>query len=310
MDNGRLGMEVVSSDIEKPVLFKSRGKSLFGIFHNAENKSRNVGVILLNAGLQYRVGPHRIYVKTARRLSQLGVSALRLDFPGIGDSEGVVKDIHFDLFDTEDTLRAIDYLTQEEGIEKVVLLGICAGARNALKTAANDLRVDSIISWSLPIITDMEKFSETNLSNNEAISRIAAKNYLKGWMKKSFSTDAWRRYLSHDNNSPSVKSVLWKLMSGRKIHEDNKYREFFEAFETFISSKRKALFVYGEKNDVPKKEFEVKFKELSAGKRHNCEYYIVPGGSHNFLPLEAERNVIEKTVEWLIQQYGLNKDEL
>ena len=303
MDSGRLGMEVVSSNMEKAVSFKSRGKNLFGIFHSAENNIRNVGVIFLNAGLQYRVGPHRIYVKAARRLRQLGFSVLRLDFPGIGDSEGSIEDIHFDLFDTEDTLRAIDYLTQEEGIEKIVLLGICAGARNALKTAANDLRVDSIISWSLPIITDMEKFSEAKLSNNEAISRILAKTYLKGWLKKSFSIEAWRRYLSHNSNSPSVRSVLWKLLTGRKIHEDNKYREFFEAFETFISSKRKALFVYGERDTVMKEEFEVKFKELSKGKRHNCEYYVVPNGDHTFTSREAERNIIERIVKWLIQHY-------
>ncbi len=303
-------MEVVSLNVEKPVYFQSRGKRLFGILHNAENNSRSVGIIFLNSGLLYRIGPNRIYVKIARRLSQLGFSSLRLDFPGIGDSEGVIKDIDFDLFDTEDTIRAIDYLTKEEEIEKVVLLGICAGARNALKTAAHDLRVDSIVSLSLPIITDMEKFSETRLSNNEAISRIAAKNCLKRWLKKSLSKEAWRRYITHNNSSPSVRSVLWKLLTGKKIHEDNRYKMFFEAFETFISSKRKALFVYGERDVISKEEFEVKFEELSKGKRHKCEYYIVSDSNHNFTSKEAERNVIEKTVKWLTQQYELHKEGL
>ncbi|MFQ5964633.1 MAG: alpha/beta fold hydrolase [Candidatus Scalinduaceae bacterium] len=310
MDNKRFGMKVLSSNIEKPVCFESRGNNIFGILHKTENKSRKVGVIFVNSGLHYRVGPHRIYVKTSRRLNQLGFSSLRLDFPGIGDSEGAIGDIHFDLFDTEDTLNAIDFFTQEAQVEKVVLLGICAGARNALMTAAKDIRVDGIISWSLPIITDKQKFSEAKLSNNEAISGVAAKRYLKGWMKKSFSIEAWRRCFSSNSNFLIIRSVLWKLLIEKRGQDDKRYREFFKAFETFLFSRRKALFVYGERNIVPKEEFEFKFKEISEGKRHNCEYHIVPDGNHTFASIEAERNVIEKTAKWLAHQYELNKEGL
>lgn len=303
MDNGRFGIQVISSNIEEPVFFNSKGKKLFGILHKAENNGKNVGVIILNSGLQYRVGPHRIYVKIARRLSMLGFSALRFDFPGIGESEGTIQEVHFDLFDTEDTLRAIDFFVKEEKIQKVVLLGICAGARNALMAGAKDQRVDSIVSLSLPIITDMQQYSEDKMSNNEAISMVAANAILKRWMKKSFSMKAWKRYFSNNNRSLSVISVLFKLFRGKKIEEDKKYRKFFEAFETFISSKRRALFVYGERNFVPKGEFEAKFKELSEGKEHRCDYYIVPDSDHTFTFKEAERNVIEKTVKWLTQHY-------
>jgi pimeloyl-ACP methyl ester carboxylesterase len=306
MDNRKLGMEVTSVEMERPVRFQSRGKNIFGILHNAENNSKRVGVIFLNAGLQYRVGPHRIYVKTARRLSQLGFTALRIDFPGIGDSEGEIGDVNFDLFDTEDTLRAIDFLTKEEKIERVVLLGTCAGARNALMTAAKDKRVDSIVSWSLPIITDLQKISGSILPGSEAMSKVTANGRLRGWMKKTLSANTWRRFLSgkSDSNLFSIYKVLWILIAGSKKREDERHREFFEAFETFLSSKRKALFVYGERDIILKEEFEAKFKELSEGKIHSCEYYIVSEGHHTFTSIKAEKNVIDKTVKWLIQQYG------
>src|SRR5262245_18911200 len=43
-------------------------------------------VLLLNAGVLHRIGPHRLHVTLARRLAELGFPALRLDLGGIGDS--------------------------------------------------------------------------------------------------------------------------------------------------------------------------------------------------------------------------------
>ncbi len=293
-------MKAIYVNSEKPVYFQSRGKNLFGILHHAVNNNQKVGIIFLNPGLQNRVGPHRIYVKIARRLNQIGFSILRMDFPGVGDSEGDIKDIHFDLFDTEDTLSAIDFFIQEEKIDNVVLLGICAGARNALKVAAKDNRIDSIVLLSLPVITDNKPKTR---ESSEPVSEVAAKRFLKTWIKKAFSVKAWKRFFTSDRVSPSIWSVVRGLIVGRKKWKDNRHKEFFKAFEAFLSSKRKALFIYGERDIILKEEFEVKFNELSEGKRHNCEYYVVPNGNHTFSSIEAEKNAIDKTVEWIAQQY-------
>jgi pimeloyl-ACP methyl ester carboxylesterase len=286
--------------MERPITFGSKGKNLFGILHSAENGRKNVGIIFLNAGLQYRVGPHRIYVKTARRLSRIGFCVLRMDFPGIGESEGEIRDggIHVDHFDTEDTIKAIDFLTKEAEIERIILLGICAGARNALKTAAKDPRVDSIVSWSLPIIFE----SEDKLYSG-SMSEIAAKHYFKGWTKKILKVSSWKKFISSDKYVYLVKNVLWALVAKKKESYGERQREFLEAFESFISSGRKAFFVYGEREIIEREEFMNKLEELSYRKRHACEHYIVPNGDHTFLSTEAERDVIEKTAEWLAEKY-------
>lgn len=296
---------MVSLNSEKPVCFKSRGKNLFGILHRAENNSRDVGVILLNAGLQYRVGPHRIYVKIARRLSKLGFFVLRIDFPGIGDSEGEIRDVHFDLFDTEDTINAIDLFSKEEKIKKVVLLGICAGARNAIMAAIKDSRVDAIISLSLPVVTDLQKFSEASLPGSGAMSTVVAKDRFKIWIRKSLNANNWKRFIfsESENNLFSVVKVLFVLVSGNKNKEYRKNEVFFKAFETYLSSKRKALFIYGEKDTVLMKEFEVKLKYLIDKEKQVYEYYVVPNGAHTFTTVDAETDVMEKTVNWLVHQY-------
>lgn len=305
MDNCELKGDTVSSIMERPVRFKNKGKNLFGIFHNAANNSKKVGVIFLNSGLQYRVGPHRIYVKTARRFSQIGVSSFRMDFSGIGDSEGEIRNPHFDCFDIEDTLRAVDFLTKKEMIEKVVLLGLCAGARNALKTATRDIRIDSTIFWSLPFYASPN--TPTGRLFPDSLNRTDAKHHLRQWMRKALSIKLLINYLSsHKNkNLPSVvMKVFHGLIVGEKDLYDSKQSKFSKAFELFLSSKRKALFVYGER-DIILNTFEEKINELSNDKRRLCECYIVPNVDHTFTSLEAEKAVIEKTADWLVQQYGL-----
>ncbi len=92
-------------------------------------------------------------------------------------------------------------------------------------------------------------------------------------------------------------------MVKRKESYGERQREFLEAFQSFIFSRRKALFVYGERQIIEREEFMHKLEELSYQKKHACDHYIVPNGDHTFLSTEAERDVIEKTAEWLAKKY-------
>lgn len=306
MDNQVLNENVASSFTERPVHFNCRGKSIFAIFHPARNNAKKVGVIFLNAGLQYRVGPHRMFVKTARKLSQIGFPSLRMDFSGLGDSEGEIRDPHFDCFDVEETLSAVDFLTQQEKIEKVVLLGLCSGARNAIKTAAMDVRIDSTIVWSLPFYALPN--SPTAKRFPQALRRTDAKHHLRHWLKKALNVTLWKNYISHRKGLSSVKNVFRSLIVRGKKGNDSYGNEFFKAFESILFAKRKIFFVYGER-DVILNMFEEIFEELPDDKRRCCNYCIIPNGDHTYTSLEAEKIVIEKTAEWLVQQYGLKIKE-
>src|SRR5690606_33422878 len=48
-----------------------------------------IGVVLLNAGVVHRVGPHRLNVSLARRLAGVGLTSWRVDLSGIGDSRPI-----------------------------------------------------------------------------------------------------------------------------------------------------------------------------------------------------------------------------
>ena len=44
-------------------------------------------VVILNSGILHRAGASRMYVQVARTLAEEGMTSLRFDFSGIGDSE-------------------------------------------------------------------------------------------------------------------------------------------------------------------------------------------------------------------------------
>lgn len=106
---------------------------------------RRPTVIYLNAGVLHRVGPHRLHVVLARRLAALGFPGLRVDLSGIGDSRPVPGDRTFRESAVDDTRVAMDHLARAEGDERFVLFGLCAGADNALATAAVDPRVTALV---------------------------------------------------------------------------------------------------------------------------------------------------------------------
>ncbi|KAB2882946.1 MAG: hypothetical protein F9K40_23225, partial [Kofleriaceae bacterium] len=107
-------------------------------------------VIFLNAGVLHRVGPHRLHVNLARRLAARGISSLRLDLSGIGDSRSVPGSLSFRQSAVADTRAAMDQLGAELGARRFILFGLCSGADNALATAEVDPRVTGIIVLDPP----------------------------------------------------------------------------------------------------------------------------------------------------------------
>ena len=102
-------------------------------------------VLLLNAGMQPRVGPNRLHVKIARRLAKQSVPSLRFDFSGIGDSLRPRDGLPFRQSAVIETREAMDFLAEEAPQTSFVLVGICSGADAALRVADADPRVAGAI---------------------------------------------------------------------------------------------------------------------------------------------------------------------
>lgn len=98
-------------------------------------------VVLLSAGLLHRAGPFRLYVSLARALAKVGVSSLRFDLSGIGDSDVSQLTASIEERTLADISTAYDYLQDRHGIDRFVVGGLCSGADDAFRTCTHDERV-------------------------------------------------------------------------------------------------------------------------------------------------------------------------
>ena len=117
------------------------GGRLFGILTESTSATDRPCVLILNAGLIYRVGPARLAVALARSVRQAGFSSFRFDLSGLGDSEPRMPTVGVMDFAIADARAAMDHLHRHFGFRRFVLVGLCSGAVHAHHVATADVRV-------------------------------------------------------------------------------------------------------------------------------------------------------------------------
>src|SRR5205823_6146413 len=75
--------------VERPTALEFAGGRQFGMISEPAHGEREpLCAVLLNGGALRRIGPNRTWVELARRWSARGIPTVRIDFEGIGDSDG------------------------------------------------------------------------------------------------------------------------------------------------------------------------------------------------------------------------------
>lgn len=127
------------------------GDGLLGtLCESAEPNGRaggKVGIVLFNAGVVHRVGPHRIHVKLARALAARGVPSIRFDTHSLGDSASATGDLAYKDQILVDLRMAIDALQAASGVQRISLLGFCSGVMPSVHAALADARVVQIVLY-------------------------------------------------------------------------------------------------------------------------------------------------------------------
>lgn len=118
-------------------------QELAGVLTSPAGAPPRAAVVLVTAGVTPKFGPFRLYAQLARRLAAEGLTVLRFDLGGIGDSgqavEGPLKER------TARELRAaVDFLTARFGLDRVILSGLCSGAVDSFRYAESDPRVTGL----------------------------------------------------------------------------------------------------------------------------------------------------------------------
>ncbi|WP_254358609.1 alpha/beta hydrolase family protein [Mycolicibacterium peregrinum] len=152
-------------------------------------------VLIHNTASDHRVGPGRLWSETARELAAHGVSVVRFDRRGVGDT-GVATDEY--AWITSDVAKA-DAIDAVEALgvpaDSLILTGICSGAWNCAYGAMR-YGAKSLILLNLPIfswrridgvnerlwrVTDFAA-GDSEQRTDEVPAWVAVKQWLKSWM--------------------------------------------------------------------------------------------------------------------------------
>jgi len=159
-------------------IFFGQSQHLSGIWSPADgNGESGTAVIMLTPGMLHHAGPFRLHVRLAGALAKSGISSLRFDLSGIGESFAVGGQGSSLDRAADETIQAIDWVTREKGIERIILFGLCSGADDALHTAMQDTRVDGIV------VID---------GCGYPTKRFYARRFRTHYLRRIFSLQKWR----------------------------------------------------------------------------------------------------------------------
>ena len=113
-----------------------------------EGSPRGVALVLHPHPLGGGTMHNKVVFRAAAALNDAGLTVLRINFRGVGQSTGV----HDDGRGEQDDVRAgLDYLSQQYPSQQITLCGFSFGARVGLEVGIHDQRVEYLISIGTPL---------------------------------------------------------------------------------------------------------------------------------------------------------------
>ena len=313
---------MASSNDPRYVEFSNRdGLRLRGMLHEPDPQSaRGVCVLLLSPGIKGRIGPHRLYLKIAAGLVPRGFHVLRFDFYGLGDSDGVIDErLTSDMYNTiqdgryvADTIAAMDWMQSTFGVKRFVGSGLCGGSITAMLAAAQDKRIESILSLSIPTAFDGGEANWARFATARQLEGIR-----RGYLKRLLKPEAWIRFLSGKTSY----HVLWRSLkqvlpwtpktpaakpaatpSALAAPKDDTNPKFAPAFLKFVGSRRRMLLVFSGRDRL-QWDFEEKFRDRHLADleplRDKFEMHTIADANHILSDPAWVRELVTVSRDWL-----------
>jgi uncharacterized protein len=277
--------------------------------------------VLLCPGIKTRLGPHRLYRKLAQFFVARGIPVLRVDFHGLGDSEGELPENRLDAYydqvqfgrHVDDVRSALDWLESECGIQRCIVGGLCGGALTGL-LAASDPRVAAVYALGLPVALEARAAATgEHMTRGELVSKRVV------YLRKALRPKSWLRLLSLQSDY----KLIWRMLrsalrrragrhtpSAQLAHvpppasspAEDLNPKFPPAFFGFLASGRPALVIFSERDRL-RWHFEEKFAQPWA---HALEAYksqlsivVIPDADHILGSPESVAEVGRQTAAWL-----------
>jgi alpha-beta hydrolase superfamily lysophospholipase len=275
---------------------------LFGILSTPKSVSAAPAVILLNTGIEYRVGPHRLYVPLARELAARGHVVFRYDLGGLGDSApppGAAENVVYPDHAVDDAREAIALIRKLAPGRRVILAGLCSGAWHAFCAAKDGLHVDGIVSVNPPLY--LRDGGEKTTRNPEyqqiGFYRRAMHDPAK-WRRVLRGRSAYRNFVRFAGSYVRWKASSWLGAASRGRLLDGLARDL-----NFISARGiTSLFVFS-RGDTGLEYFRIQ-GEPALRRRHvrnRIRHIVVDGAGHTFSPPAAQQSLREVLIDFAVR---------
>lgn len=247
--------------------------------------------IFLNAGVIHRVGPHRLHVVLARQLASRGLTSLRLDLSGIGDSRPVPGALSFRESAVVDTRSAMDRLEADTRSRRFILFGLCSGADNALATAAVDERVVGLVLVDPPMYASRRARARSVAARVRKLGSVSA-------VATEGAASIVRRLRARLGAAAPGAEAEAETSGGREMPPRDEYRVQLGQ----LTSRGVAILAVfsgalGERYNERDQLFEI-FPEL----RGRVDVAYFPAANHTFTERDAQASLMSTVCEWMERQ--------
>lgn len=146
---------------EKAVVFPCGSEGLIAIVNRPQLPSPR-GVLVIVGGPQYRAGSHRQFTLLCRALSGQGIASMRVDYRGMGDSLGTMR--NFESIDADIRAASDQFFIEVPELREIVIWGLCDAASAALMCAHRDERVKGLVLLN-PWVRTVEGLAKTQIKH-------------------------------------------------------------------------------------------------------------------------------------------------
>jgi pimeloyl-ACP methyl ester carboxylesterase len=256
--------------VEVPVFIRSRNEHLGAIVTVPEDATSDIGVILMCGRARDRAHRNGMWVRAAAELARRGMYALRLDYPGVGNSTG-----HPQVFGLEDppvwaVSDAVRFLVDQTPVRRVLLVATCYGGRLVIQAAPS---IDEVVG----------------------VAVIAAPAYARTpSLVRRVLERGWR--MLRRGKGESVPSNAIRQRREQNLAIDHRVSPALaKALRQFVR-RGTVYFLYGE-DDFVYEEISFALGRLRLP-RDRYELDVVPGDLHVFNTVEVQSLTIDRVVRW------------
>lgn len=291
--------------VETTLRFGS-GKRLFGIVCDPESGPSRQIVIIVNGGRDPRYGASRQGVEFARRLARSGISSLRADFAGLGDSlgpPGKENVISHSFTDRTSDIRAMIDALEAKGYRKFTLQGICSGAYHAFHGALAERRISGLMLVNQPLFTLPRRSDEITYLDHRRLTPLF-------YLRKVFSAQSWRTLIHGRVDLGTTLHSLWvrtlrsaRLSSrqiGRAAGLIRKQSFAQSALSDLCARGVRTLFLFSPaKEDLEMFQREFTLEPDALARYRGAEMRIVPRMDHALISSESRSDANTEMMDFV-----------